>query len=72
MPFLLIKEVEFSVTAVDGKPVDQATAGRFRVVAEEGEKESYKMFVKPCDENEWKEARSEDVDFLKKVLERYA
>lgn len=70
MPFLFPKEIEFALAAVDGKPVDQAMAGRFKII-DDG-KESYRMMVKPCDQKEWQEARPEDVEFLIKTMKRYA
>lgn len=72
MPFLALREVEFALISFNGKETDLATAGRFKIVAEDGSKESYQMFVKPCGEKNWKEARAEDVEFLKKVMEKYS
>jgi len=70
MPFLCIKEVEFTLSSVDGRPADPATAGKFKII-DEG-KDSYKMLVLPCGEKEWREPRPEDVEFLLKTMKRYA
>jgi uncharacterized protein YecE (DUF72 family) len=69
MPFLFPKEIEFVLASIDGKPVDQAVAGRFKIIDEGNE--TYKMMVKPCDEKEWKDPRPEDVEFLVKTMKRY-
>lgn len=76
MPFLLPTVLEFALVSMDGKLVGLDEAGRLRIT-DDG-KNPIKVEIKPCadrageDGGDWREAKKGELDFLKRVYERYA
>lgn len=69
MPFLVPTVMEFALVSVDGETQDLSTAGKFRIT-DDG-KAPPRLEVKPCDQSIWREARREDMEFMRRVMAQY-
>lgn len=73
MPRLIAQVWEFTLASKDGKPVDDADAGRIRIMFTDKNDGIEKVEVKKCGETKWCELSGEGVDLVifQQILKRY-